>query len=401
MSAILQDTLDALASPEARIEQVRHIAREIAGPAAAAVDRDGRFPIEAVMALKDAGLLSARVAPRQGGHGSSIAELGAMCEALGQRCASAAMVFAMHQVQVACLVRHGDTPYFAEYLERLVREQRLIASVTSEAGVGGSVRTSISPIERDAASGACRLRKEGTVVSYADAADDFLVTVRRSAEAAAGDQALVLLDKRQCEMERLGTWDALGMRGTCSPGYTVSARFDAAQIVPAPFAEINAQTMVPWAHILWGSAWLGIATDAVARARAFVRDTGRRMGGTPPTAARLSAVSAKLQLMRVQVRDWAHRYDAMCATPDAGAQELGSVACAIQLNHLKLAASELVAEICTDALRITGTSGYRNDSPYSIARHLRDAHSAALMIGNERIHASNGALHLAYRDEAL
>ena len=53
------------------------------------------------------------------------------------------------------------------------------------------------------------------------------------------------------------------------------------------------------------------------------------------------------------------------------------------------------------ALRITGTTGYRNDSPSSVARNPRDAHSAALMIRNERIHAANGTLHLMYRDEAL
>ena len=87
--------------------------------------------------------------------------------------------------------------------------------------------------------------------------------------------------------------------------------------------------------------------------------------------------------------------------PDGGVEELSSTAFAVQLNHLKLSASELVAEICTKALRITGTTGYRNDSPYSVTRNLRDAHSAALMIGNERIHASNGTLHLMYRDEAL
>jgi acyl-CoA dehydrogenase len=80
---------------------------------------------------------------------------------------------------------------------------------------------------------------------------------------------------------------------------------------------------------------------------------------------------------------------------------LSSVDFAVQSNHLKLAASELVAEICTQALRITGTTGYRNDSPYSVTRNLRDAHSAALMIGNERIHAGNGPLHMMYRDEAL
>ena len=82
----------------------------------------------------------------------------------------------------------------------------------------------------------------------------------------AGDQALVLTRKPQCEMTLLGTWDAMGMRGTCSPGYTVAATFDAEQIVPAPFADINAQTMVPWAHILWSSGWLGIATISFALA---------------------------------------------------------------------------------------------------------------------------------------
>ncbi len=388
------------ASAMARVEVVRRIAREVAGPNAESVDKQGRYPREVMEALKAEKLLSAHVPEHLGGFGASIAELGLMCEALGQRCASSGMVFAMHQVQVACLVRHGNTAFFQDYLRELVAKQYVIASVTSEQGVGGSVRTSICPIEYKA-DGQCFVRKEGTVVSYGEAADDLLITVRRTSESVAGDQAMVLARKSDCDMQLIGTWDAMGMRGTCSPGYTITATFAPEQIVPAPFADINAHTMVPWAHILWSSGWLGIATDAVARARAFVRETGKKLGNTPPTAPRLSQASAHLQLMRVQVREWARRYDEMSARPDGGADELSTVACAIQLNHLKLMASELVADICTQALRITGTTGYRNDSPYSVTRHLRDAHSAALMIGNERIHASNGALHMVYRDEAL
>ena len=383
-----------------QLETVRHIAREVAGPASYAVDKDGRFPREVIAALKAEGLLSACVPQMFGGHGTGVAELGLMCEALGQRCASAAMVFAMHQVQVACLVRHGRTPFFHAYLNQLVREQRLIASVTSEAGVGGSVRTSICPIERDGE--ISKVRKEGTVVSYGEDADDLLMTVRRTSHSAASDQALVLVNKSQCDMEIVSTWDAMGMRGTCSPGYVINAQFAEDQIVPDPFADINAHTMVPWAHILWSSAWLGIATDAVARARAFVRETAKKMGGgTPPTVARLSEVSTQLQLMRVHVRERAQHYDHLIRSADGGAETLSSLGFAVQLNHLKLSASQQVADICTQALRITGTTGYRNDSPYSVTRHLRDAHSAALMIGNERIHAANGVLHLIYKDEAL
>ena len=384
---------------QARIDLVRRIAVDVAGPAAKSVDQDARYPREAMEALKREKLLSAYVPVSMGGFGASIMELGYMCEALGQRCASAAMVFAMHQIQVACMVRHGTTPFFQNYLKELVRDQRVIASVTSEAGVGGSVRTSICPIERDGDQ--CTIRKEGTVVSYCDDADDLLITVRRNAEAASNDQALVLVHKSQCDFQVVNTWDAMGMRGTCSLGYVVNARFGEEQIVPAAFGEINSLTMVPWAHILWGSAWLGIATDAVARARAFVKDTGRKMGTTPPTATRLSEVSTLLQLMRVQVRDRAKYYNHLVSQTDGGLGELASVDFAVQSNHLKLSASELVAEICTQALRITGTTGYRNDSPYSVTRNLRDAHSAALMIGNERIHAGNGTLHMMYKDEAL
>ena len=40
------------------------------------------------------------------------------------------------------------------------------------------------------------------------------------------------------------------------------------------------------------------------------------------------------------------------------------------------------------ALRACGLSGYRNDSEYSIGRHLRDVLSAPVMINNDRILAN-------------
>ena len=272
-------------------------------------------------------MLSAYVPVALGGYGSSIEELATICRLLGEACASTAMVFAMHQIQVACLVRHGSGSAFIEsYLREIAEGQRLIASVTTEAGVGGSTRTSVSPIERDGAE--CRLRKDGTVVSYCDQADDLLITVRRAPDAAASDQAMVLARKGQCVIERAGTWDAFGMRGTCSPGYVITARFGEAQILPAAFADISAQTMVPFAHILWSSCWLGIAEDAVSRARAFVRSLARQTPGvTPPAASRFSEVSATLHMMRALVGDMAHRYDRILAQPDRGAAELSSLAC--------------------------------------------------------------------------
>lgn len=389
---------ETLATPEARLEAVRRIATTVSRTAAPLVDREARFPRESIDALKEARLLSAYVPTELGGYGADAEELARMCELLGQECASSAMVFAMHQIQVACLVQHGrSASFFRAYQEELVRTQRLIASVTSEAGVGGSVRTSISPIERDGAQ--CKLRKDGTVVSYGEHADDLLITVRRSPDSPANDQALVLAHKSQCVMDITGTWDTFGMRGTCSPGYVITARFDEEQIVPAAFAEISSQTMLPFAHVLWASLWLGIANDAVARARAYVRGVARQMPGqTPPSALRLSEASSQLQMMRALVHDAARRLRTALADPSK--TDLSSVSFAIAMNDVKLSASQAVVEIVTRALRICGTAGYRNDHKLSLTRHLRDAHSAALMISNDRIHSGNASLHLVFKDEA-
>ena len=89
------------------LETARRIGVEVAGPAADAVDREGRFPHEAVAALREARLLGAFVPQELGGRGMAIGELAAVAETLGRCCASTAMVYAMHQIEVACLVRHG------------------------------------------------------------------------------------------------------------------------------------------------------------------------------------------------------------------------------------------------------------------------------------------------------
>ena len=71
---------------------------------------------------------------------------------------ASAMIFAMHQMQVACIVRHSRTSrWFEAYLRDLSAEQRLIASVTSEwePAATSDVR---SPLEAGG-DGICTLRE--------------------------------------------------------------------------------------------------------------------------------------------------------------------------------------------------------------------------------------------------
>ena len=108
-------------------------------------------------------------------------------------------------------------------------------------------------------------------MSYGAYADDLLTTLRRSPDAEPGDQVVALTHREQFTLEQIGTWDPMGMRGTCSPGYIVRATFPTEQVLPTPFSTVATESMVPISHILW-STLLGIATDAFDRSR---RSSGR------------------------------------------------------------------------------------------------------------------------------
>ncbi|HVF79320.1 MAG TPA: acyl-CoA dehydrogenase family protein, partial [Solirubrobacteraceae bacterium] len=343
------------------------------------------------------GALAAFVPSALGGGGVSFDALATACFELGRRCGASAMVFAMHQIQVVCIVRHlDDAGWFEDYLRDLVREQRLIASATSEVGTGGDMRRSVAAIQTGD-DGQMFFEKQGPTVSYGAYADDLFTTLRRAPGAEPSDQVVVLTRSDQMSLEQTGTWDPLGMRGTCSPGFVVRARFPAEQILPTPFSDVAAESMVPVSHILWSHLWLGIATDAFDRARAFVRAAARKQpGSAPPSALRLSHLMSELSLLRAEVYCGLREFNE--ASEDPQRERLSTIAAALRFNNLKIAASEQAPRICQSAMSVCGIVGFKNDTPFSVGRHLRDSMSACLMVANERIHQTNASLLLIAKE---
>jgi acyl-CoA dehydrogenase len=372
------------------VDEVRAIARDVAATHADDVDRNGRFPSETIDALREQRALAALVPSELGGGGVPFAVVAQCCLELGRFCGASAMVFAMHQIQVSVIVRHfNDSPWFVRYLTELSAEQRLIST-------GGDMSRSIAPLVPDA-TGGFGFEKQAPTVSYGAYADDYLITLRRSADSEEGDQVAVLARKDQIELEQTGTWDVLGMRGTCSPGYVVRGAVAADQVLPTPFARAAAESMVPVSHLLWSHLWLGIAEDAFDRARAFVRAAARRKPGEPlPAAQRLSRLSSELSMLRAEVDSGLRDFNA--DGPVSEREWLSTMAAALRFNNLKIAASEHAADICRGALDVSGIMGFKNDTPFSVGRHLRDTMSAALMIANERIHQTNAGLLLIAKE---
>lgn len=367
----------------------------IAGAHADDVDAKGRFPREAVSAMVAERLLSIQIACEFGGEGISLAEIAEVCSVLGQSCAAAAMVFAMHQIKVSSLVSHGeDSPWHRAFMRRISEEQLLLGSATTEGGIGGNLRNSICAIEVEG--DRCRLEKDATVISYGADSDAILITSRSHANAASTDQVMTVFTKDQYTLERTHVWDTLGMRGTCSDGYLFKGEAPAEQILPKPFAEIAAQSMLATSHLLWSAVWYGIAVDAMARAQAFVRAAARKTPGqTPPGALRLAEASNLLQLLKSNVVAGLKEFETAKADPD----RLSSMGFAVAMNNLKIGSSETILTIINHAMLICGIMGYKNGTPFSLGRHLRDAHSAQLMISNDRILGNTSNLLLVHKQD--
>lgn len=377
---------------------IETIATDVAAVNAPDIDTKARFPQETFDALKKAKLLSAPIPVELGGAGCGMRELAALCSTLSQSCGSSGMVLAMHYIQVACIVRHGlGSEFFRNYLKELVDKQYILASMTSEVGTSGDTRSSVCAVERNG--GRFTLNKDATTGSYCGYADGILVTCRRNNEAPNSDQVLVLVRKGDYTLQQTTSWDTLGMRGTCSPGFRLESSGNEAQIIPGSFADSSAQTMVPYSHILWASLWWGIAADAVARAASYVRADARKKPGTvPPTATRLAEVSTQLQAMKHNWLALATEFDESDKHAD-GMQELLSIGWALKMNNLKINASETAPQIVHKALQITGILGYKNDSKFSLGRHYRDTLSASLMISNDRIAGKSASMLLVFKDD--
>src|SRR5271156_1958681 len=270
----------------------------VARKSADAADREARFPTEAFLSARTQRLLGIMVPTELGGEGASISDVVDVCYVLARGCASTAMIFAMHQIMVAILVRHArNSPWHIGLLRRLAKEQLLLASSTTEGKGGGDLRASVCAVERTGSR--IELTKSATVISYGAQADVILTTARRAADAAPSDQVLVAFTKADYQLEPFMNWDTLGMRGTCSAGFTLRGSGEQAQVLPDRYEKIQAHTMMPVAHLTWSAVWAGLAAAAVERARRSLRAAARRAGETPPLgAAHLTRATMSLRGLR-------------------------------------------------------------------------------------------------------
>jgi len=354
---------------------------KVAAAAATSVDRDSRFPTEAFDEIRRQGLLGILVPEALGGEGASPSDVIDICYRIAQSCGSTGLIYAMHQVKAACILPYADgNPTLEAIVRRLAKDQLLLASSTTEGLAGANIRESEAPIEY--AGDQISLVRKATCISYGLEADGIVTTARRSENSAPSDQVLAVFLKSSYALDPSHSWDTLGMRGTRSEGFMLRAKGVVGNIVATPYEKIHLRSMVPSAHLFWGAVWAGIAASAVARGQAFIRSASRHSNGkVPPGAAHLTSAAASLHTLLGLLARAARKYE--LAIDDADA--LQSLEFQTMITLTKIEASELALATVLRAMRACGLAGYRNDSEFSIARHLRDVLSSPIMINNDRV----------------
>jgi acyl-CoA dehydrogenase len=306
----------------------------------------------------------------------------------------------MHSQQVLTLAEHGR-PDNDDVLKSVVGDGSLVASVTSESGTGGQLFTAQAPLRRE--DGRVHITRSAPIVSYAEEARYFLVTMRASPDAGPHDVRMAVVSRDDGDIRVTGSWDAMGMRGTQSVPLSIDAYIDETRVLAEPFRALAVRTFVPAGHVAWTSAWHGAAMGALNRYVAWMRrrnsqrsarlDSDLILSRLADLRARLDSVGALIEKLALRLDRFRNSGAAAACYEDPTHQ--------IELNNLKVLGSDAAFHVVSDLVELAGLDeGYRASAETGLEQVFRDLRSASLMYGNERLRQANGRLMLIENSSA-
>ncbi|MFI9811623.1 acyl-CoA dehydrogenase family protein [Saccharothrix variisporea] len=364
------------------LEEVLAVVAEEAGQA----DRDARFPVRSLEALRSSGLLGLVVPGEFGGMGGGYAEVVDVTQRLAREDMSVAMVFAMHCQQAATLVRHAGPALRDSVLPALGRGELYLGSVTTERGKGGHLLVSESATTGD--DEVLRVDRDAPIVTGGEHADAYLITALAPDATSPSQVSLVYARRDQLDVSVLGGWDPLGMRATHSVPMRLTGAVPVTQVVGerGGFRDIVTATFGPLAHLGWAAAWLGAAAGALSRVVGHIRSPeGRKQFDTESDLllTRLASVRGRLEVVNALLRQTLHAV--------AGSADLSAPPVRMLVNTLKVQAARQCFQAVDQLVEVVGLRhGYLRGSALGLERVFRDLRSASLNYADDRLRLANG-----------
>lgn len=363
-------------------------------PSAALVDRAGDLPADGLKQLSKHGYLGLLIPRDMGGYELNLRQYARCVGILAEGCLSTAFILVMHCHMTAVLRDFASPALRQRVLRDVVRNNALIASVTSEYGRGANLFQATTPLRCDGEK--IIVERRSPIVSYGELAEYFIITMRTSEEASTNSVQLALLHRGDGQILVTGEWRGIGMRGTRSVPMEFCATIGSDQLIVGSFNEIAWKTIIPWAYVGWAACWYGAALGAYERVVRGIR-TGAIHRGDEGLATLTPFVGrARLLLQALETL-----IDGTISSLEKRASQSGDGSDRSQqiiLNNLKIAASEWAPEIVECLNRICGIASYMQEDQFGLERTTRDLRSAPFMYSNDGLLRANGTLALIEAD---
>ena len=346
---------------------VRELAHGVVQPLAAAVDREHRFPNEAITAAAESGLMGVLIPREFGGAGLDALAFAICIEELAQACASTAVIIDVHtSVGTEPILLFGSEEQKKHWLPRLASGELLGAFALTEPA-SGSDAASLKTTARRNGNGYV-LNGTKVFITNIGRAGMYVVFARTGPEEKASGVSAFLVPAETAGVRVGQVFQKMGLHG--SPTGELVLEDVSVPVANRLGAEGQGFTVAMRAldsgRIGISGQALGIGQAAVDEARDLMRERGHEQGDDFALADMVTHV-ASARLLAYQAA-W------LCSR---------GLPFTRQASMAKLHCTDTAMQVTLDALQIAGEEGARAGSPFE--RHVRDAKALQIYEGSNQV----------------
>jgi isovaleryl-CoA dehydrogenase len=344
---------------------LQRVVEGVVAPAAADVDRTGRFPRANIDALGEAGMLGMLSATDVGGANRGLRATAEVIERLAGACGSTAMIVLMHYAAVPVIELHGPR----ETREAIASGRHLTTLAFSEAGSRSHFWAPQSTATRINAH--VRLDAHKSWVTSAGQADSYVWSSQPMS--ADGPMTLWLVPADSAGLAQTGAFDGLGLRGNAStPMVADGLEISKAAMLGADGAglDIALALVLPTFLVLTAAFSIGLMEATAAETAAHL--TGTRLAHLDESLAQQQGVRLDFARLRLEIDRTRALLDDTLAALEAGRTDA-----MLRVLEVKAAASEAALQVTDLAMKLCGGAAFRKE--LGIERRFRDARAARVM----------------------
>ena len=346
---------------------VRELAQGVVQPLAAVVDREHRFPDEAITAAAESGLMGVLIPREFGGAGLDALAFAICIEELAQACASTAVIIDVHtSVGTEPILLFGSEEQKKHWLPQLASGELLGAFALTEPA-SGSDAASLKTTARRNGNGYV-LNGTKVFITNIGRAGMYVVFARTGPEEKASGVSAFLVPAETAGVRVGQVFQKMGLHG--SPTGELVLEDVSVPVANRLGAEGQGFTVAMRAldsgRIGISGQALGIGQAAVDEARDLMRERGHEQGDDFALADMVTRV-ASARLLAYQAA-W------LCSR---------GLSFTRQASMAKLHCTDTAMQVTLDALQIAGEEGARAGSPFE--RHVRDAKALQIYEGSNQV----------------